>query len=474
MFERFNKFSIGKKLQSINLLIVGLITMLTIIILCFYIYGTLRDEILDDSKTVSSLLAENVTSALLFGDHKSAQEALAGLRTVDNVTHAELYDKSGNLFAGYTKGTSKFDVSPNFDPRLYQRDIHFGSREFNSAYPVISIAPDREQIGTITMQMDLNNAYVHLGYQIVVLLLIGLLTATLISVVLSKLQKSITLPLVSLAEAMRKISKDGNFSARTSISSQDEIGELASVFNQMIDELSHREQSLQHELKERRRIEAKLSQIAHFDTITNLPNRHSFNSQIDRALLNYKYDLEKFALIYIDLDNFKYVNDTFGHHVGDLLLARIGKRLLKTLRKEDFVARLGGDEFVIIISAFEATSQIREVAGKILETLQAPFSLEGHEAFVSASIGIALCPENGKNSETLQRQADSAMYRAKNLGKNNFQFFIDELSRTQKNRISIEAQLHRALERNEIVVYYQPILEIAGQKIVGLDRKSVV
>ncbi len=312
--------------------------------------------------------------------------------------------------------------------------------------------------------------------------MIGLIGAVLVSVALSRLQNIITQPLKSLTETMSKVSQTGTFSAQAIVSGQrgdisargiasgqDEIGELARVFNHMAGELSQRDDSLQQELKERRRIEAKLSQIAHFDTITNLPNRHSFNSQIDRALINYKYDLEKFALLYIDLDNFKYVNDTFGHHVGDLLLASIGERMVKTLRKEDFVARLGGDEFVIIISAFADTSQISAVAEKILAALQTPFFLEGHEAFVGASIGIAICPQNGKDSETLQRQADSAMYRAKNLGKNNFQFYKDELSRTQKNRISIEAQLHRALERDEIVVYYQPIVEITGKNIIGFE-----
>ena len=332
------------------------------------------------------------------------------------------------------------------------------------------------------MQLDLSNAYVHLGYQIAGLLVIGLIGAALVSVALYRLQNIITLPLKSLTETMSKVSQTGTFSAQTIVSGQrgdisargiasgqDEIGELARVFNHMAGELSQRDDSLQQELKERRLIEANLSQIAHFDSITNLPNRHSFNSQIDRALINYKYDLEKFALLYIDLDNFKYVNDTFGHHVGDLLLASIGGRMVKTLRKGDFVARLGGDEFVIIISAFADTSQISAVAEKILAALQTPFFLEGHEAFVGASIGIAICPQNGKDSETLQRQADSAMYRAKNLGKNNFQFYKDELSRTQKNRISIEAQLHRALERNEIVVYYQPIVEITGKNIIGFE-----
>ncbi|OGS97076.1 MAG: hypothetical protein A3K04_06215 [Gallionellales bacterium RBG_16_56_9] len=469
MLKRFRKLPIGKKLQAINLLIIGLITLLAMISLCFYMYGTLRDDYRNDSKTISSLLAESVTSALLFGDKKAAQESLAGLRTVSYVTHAELYDKAGNLFAGYAKTAGTFSAPANFDPRGYQQDIRFGSMAFDSAFPVLSIAPNREQIGTITIHVDLTDAYVHLGYQTFALLLIGLLCAALVSAVLSKLQKSITLPLLSLTETMRKVSKDGDFSERAILSSQDEIGELASVFNQMVDELSHRENSLHQELKERRRIEARLSQIAHFDTVTLLPNRHSFNGRIDRALLNYKYDLEKFALMYIDLDNFKYVNDTFGHHVGDLLLGRIAERLRKSLRQEDFVARLGGDEFVIIMSNFTDILQISEVAGKILATLQAPFSLEGHEVFISASIGITICPDNSEESETLQRQADNAMYQAKHLGKNNFQFYQAELSLVHENRINIEAQLRRSLERNEIVVYYQPIVEITGERIIGFE-----
>ncbi|MDO8413072.1 MAG: EAL domain-containing protein, partial [Gallionellaceae bacterium] len=459
---------IGKKLQVINLLIVGLITVLTLISLCFYMYSTLRDDYLNNSKTLSSVLAESVTSALLFGDQKAAQESLAGLRTVDYVAHAELYDKSGNLFTHYAR-TETFKAPATFSLQNYQQDIHFGSLIYDNVFPVFSIAADREQIGTITLQLDLSKAYTHFGYQVGALLLIGLLGAALVSATLYKLQKSITVPLLSLAETMRKVGQDGNLSPPTAASGQDEIGELANVFNHMVDELSQREQSLQQELKERRRIEAKLSQIAHFDTTTNLPNRHSFNNQIDRALLNYKYELEKFSLMYIDLDNFKYVNDTFGHHVGDLLLSHIGERLRSSLRQKDFIARLGGDEFVIIVNDFTDQNQISAVAEKILVALQAPFSVENHEIFIGASIGIAICPNNGNNSEALQRQADSAMYQAKNMGKNNFQFYKDDLSRTQKNRINIESHLRHALERNEITVYYQPIVEISNEKIIGFE-----
>jgi diguanylate cyclase len=469
MLKHFHKFTIAKKLQVINLLIVGMITLLTIISLCVYMYNTLQDDYRDDSTTLSSLLAKSVNSALLFGDKIAAQETLAGLRTVDHVTHAELYDKAGNLFVGYTKGNSTFHTSAKLDLREYEQDIRFGRLSYDSAFPVFSIAADREQIGTITMHMDLTDAYVHFGYQIVALLVIGLLGMFLASAAQSKLQKSITLPLLSLTQSMRKVSKDGGLSAKANLSGQDEIGEMTNAFHHMVDELSHREQSLQQELKERRRIEAKLSQIAHFDTITNLPNRHSFNRQIEKALINYKYDLEKFALMYIDLDNFKYINDTFGHHIGDLLLASVGERMLKTLRKDDFVARLGGDEFMIILCGFKENSQVSAVAEKILAALQFPFTLEGREAFIGASIGIAICPENGNDNETLLRRADSAMYQAKNLGKNNFQFFLEEMSHTQQNRISIEAQMHRALEREEIIVFYQPIVEIDSQHIVGFE-----
>jgi len=272
-----------------------------------------------------------------------------------------------------------------------------------------------------------------------------------------------------LTDVMRRVSKEGDLTARADISSQDEIGEMAGVFNQMVEKLSRRENSLQVELNERRHIEEKLSEIAHFDPITNLPNRHSFDNQIARVLLNFKYDLEKFALMYIDLDNFKYVNDTFGHHLGDLLLSRIAERLRKSLRQGDFVARLGGDEFAVIMSDFSENSQIREVAEKILVALKTSFTLEGREVFIGASIGISICPTNGKDSESLKRQADSAMYLAKNLGKNNYQFYHDEMSRTQQNRINIESALRRSLERNEIVVYYQPIVELTGEKIVGFE-----
>lgn len=468
MLTRFRKLNIGKKLQAINFLIVGLITLLTAVNLSYFMSSSLLDDYQKKARTLSGMLAESLDSALMFDDVKAAQEVLGSLRSVPDVGYAAIYDKSGRLFASYARANEPISPPATFDPS--QQGLTALSGHLSKTYllPILGVAPERAQIGTITMHMDLSEAYSEIFKQIGIILLIGLFILAVASTLLTELQKSITQPLLALTDVMRKV-KDGDFSERADPSSQDETGELASVFNHMVDELSNREHSLHQELKERRRIEERLSEIAHFDPITHLPNRLSFENQIERVLLNHKYEDSKFALMYIDLDNFKYVNDTFGHHVGDLLLARTGERLRKSLRRADFIARLGGDEFVVIMSDFTDDSIINDVAGKILTALKTPFSLEGREVFVGASIGITICPTNGKDSETLKRQADSAMYLAKNLGKNTFQFYQEELSLTQRNRISIEASLRRSLENDEIVVYYQPILEIAAGKIVGFE-----
>ncbi|MFZ2542089.1 MAG: EAL domain-containing protein [Gallionella sp.] len=469
MLEHFKKLTIGKKLQAINLLIVGLVTLLITTNLGFYMFGSLLDSYETKVSTLSGVLAENLDSALLFNDAKAAQDVLKSLHSVPDVSHATIYDISGHMFASYASANNPIKFPVDFDPSKFAQKPRLGQPFLGYAIPILGVGQKPDQIGTLTMHLDLSNAYIAFYKQIGLVLLGGLFVLIAVSTLLSKLQEVITQPLLNLTNVMSRVGKEGDLTARADPSSQDEIGEMASTFNQMVEKLSQREASLHIELNERRHIEEKLSEIAHFDPITNLPNRHSFENQIARVLLNYKYNLEKFALMYIDLDNFKYVNDTFGHHVGDLLLGRIGERMRKVLRQVDFVARLGGDEFVIIMRDFTDNSQINEVAEKILAALQTPFSLDGREVFISASIGISICPTNGKDGETLKRQADSAMYLANNSGKNNFKFYRDEMSHTQKNRIHIESSLRRALENNEIVVYYQPIVEIANEKIVGFE-----
>lgn len=459
----------SKKLQVVNLAIISLVTLLTTLFLSLFLYSSLQGNYEKYSRTLAALLAESVNSALVFNDPKGATEILSKLRKVEDIVHAEIYDKDGQLFASYIMTGNVFIAPSTFDPKLALHGFKLGSLNLNIVQPVLSIASEKDQIGTIWLQMSLRAAYTQLVFQIGILLLLGLLSLALIAFALNKLQVSITLPLVTLASAMKKMSKLGDFTLQTSITSQDEIGELSGVFNRMAHEISKRESSLNAELIERRRIEEKLSKMANFDAVTGLPNRHSFNNQIERALLNYKYENECFALFYIDLDNFKFVNDTFGHQAGDCLLSTVAERLRFSLRAEDFVARLGGDEFVVLVGNHSDISHIDTIAQKIITNLRIPFVIEEREIFIGASIGITICPDNGETSEVLQSQADSAMYQAKNMGKNNFQYYQAELRNAQENRLKVEADLRRALERNEIVPYYQPIMDIATGRIAGFE-----
>ncbi len=469
MTNLFNNLSISKKLQVVNLIIISLVTLLTTISLSLFLYGSLQDNYEKYSYTLAGLLAESANSAVVFNDQKVAAEILANLNKVTDVVHAEIYDRSGKPFAGYTRSGAAFKEALNVDPVKLPLGFQFGSLSMNIVQPMLSIASNQEKIGTIWLQMNLRPAYAQLSFQVAILLLLGALGFVLVAYLLNRMHGSITQPLISLANEMRKISRDEKYAAYVSGKNRDEIGELSGVFKIMVQEITKRESSLNDELKERRSIEAKLSKMANFDAVTNLPNRHSFNNQIDRALLNFKYEHERFALFFIDLDNFKFVNDTYGHQAGDLLLSTVAERLLGTLRSVDFVARLGGDEFVVLISNHTDISQINTVAEKIISILSKPFEVEMHELFIGASIGITICPDNGETSEILQSQADSAMYQAKNLGKNNFQYYQAELLHAQEHRLKVEAQLRRALERNEIVPFYQPIMDISSKKIAGFE-----
>ncbi|MGB1238127.1 MAG: EAL domain-containing protein [Pseudomonadales bacterium] len=223
------------------------------------------------------------------------------------------------------------------------------------------------------------------------------------------------------------------------------------------------------DITKRKQNEALIAHQAHYDKLTGLPNRILFAERLNRALKSSSANHSKAALLFIDLDRFKYVNDTYGHHTGDLLLEQVAQRLLKQVRKSDTVARLGGDEFTVIISNCDALAVIEKIATKILTTLAKPYSLEAVEAHISCSIGIALYPDNAIDSDTLIVNADSAMYRAKHLGRNNYQYFDEALNTHHSKRRDMEKSLHQALSRDQFYLVYQPIFTTDGGAIKALE-----
>ena len=223
------------------------------------------------------------------------------------------------------------------------------------------------------------------------------------------------------------------------------------------------------DITERKRAEARLMQLANFDTLTHLPNRALFHDRLAHALAKAHRSKKLVALLFLDLDRFKTINDSLGHYAGDELLKSVAERLQKNAREEDTVARLGGDEFTVILEGINYNEDATIVARKILEVMGQPFYLDGHEVFVTTSMGIAIYPLDGDNSDDLLKNADTAMYRAKEQGRNGYRFYTADMNAKAVEQLIMESSMRHALERNEFEVYYQSQIDVHSRELTGFE-----
>ena len=223
------------------------------------------------------------------------------------------------------------------------------------------------------------------------------------------------------------------------------------------------------DITERKQSEERVRHMAHHDALTGLPNRTLFQDRVSQAIAQAHRSGSQVATLFVDLDRFKDINDSLGHETGDRLLRLAGGRLQACLREGDTVARLGGDEFVISLPAITDSNDAMLVAGKILEALREPFLVDGHELHVSGSIGISLYPADGENTEALMRAADTAMYHAKERGRDNYQFFMPALNEAAQRRLLIASRLHQALPQAEFVLHYQPLVHLDTGRLFSTE-----
>lgn len=223
------------------------------------------------------------------------------------------------------------------------------------------------------------------------------------------------------------------------------------------------------DVSERKQTAEKLVQLAQYDSLTTLPNRVLLQDRLLQATTVAARKNQQMAVLFLDLDRFKDVNDSLGHEAGDIMLQQISQRLSQQLRESDTVARIGGDEFVILLQDIVKAEQVATVATKILAAVAKPITIERVEFLPTCSIGISLYPKDGTDSQTLLRNADTAMYRAKEGGKNTFEFYSQGMNETILNRLNIESGLRRAIERNEFVLHYQPQIDVNTGQIVGVE-----
>jgi diguanylate cyclase (GGDEF)-like protein len=264
-------------------------------------------------------------------------------------------------------------------------------------------------VGTLSLETSLDSFYRRVFIYFAVILLtttIGLILAFLLAV---RLKQSITKPLSHLLDIVHRVTQEQDFSVRPEAEQADEIGELSRAFGGMMSNLQERDDRLQ--------------ELAFYDGVTGLTNRHFFKERIEQAVANALRYKTRCCLIFIDLDDFKIVNDTFGHQIGDELLREVGCRLSGILRNNDLVCRIGGDEFAVILENVRDMQTPIRLAEKIIAALSEPATLQGHRVLVGASIGISACPDYASDTASLLQTADSAMYVAKGRTKNTYHLY---------------------------------------------------
>jgi diguanylate cyclase (GGDEF)-like protein/PAS domain S-box-containing protein len=245
------------------------------------------------------------------------------------------------------------------------------------------------------------------------------------------------------------------------------LGALERAVAERTAELKAANEKLEEEVVERKVAEQRAQHLADHDALTGLPNRRLLEDRLSQALAQSYRNRKQTAVMFVDLDRFKTINDSLGHSVGDVMLKEVAKRLVKQLRVVDTICRTGGDEFVVVLPEIKRSADAANVAQKLIENLSQPVRIEERELTVTPSVGISVFPDDGRDAETLIRNADAAMYHAKEMGRANYQFFTEEMTLTASRRLSLENDLRRALSRGELRVHYQPIVDAKSGKTSG-------
>lgn len=455
------KSQIKTKLASFQMLGTSAALLLVLTVMLSYEYYSVRKDLWQKVEVEASIIEENSVAALAFDDAKTAKDVLASLHSAPSITQAALLLPDGHMLAGYNRSVG---TQPHFQAN--GDGMHFG---LNTLTLYQNIELNGKPIGKLFIEAGLDRFYETLKLYTLAIVIAVITALGLTLMLLGRLNRTISQPLTNLAQLTRHVSLWQDYSLRAEIESNDEIGELARGFNEMLEQIQLRDTELGAELNQRKQAEHKLNQLAYYDNVTHLPNRHYFKERLEQVIANVKRFDEICGLMFIDLDDFKIVNDTLGHHIGDEMLKEVANRLNHTLRTGDIVCRIGGDEFAVILENIHGPEQAEMVAAKIIHALNAPILLEGKEVFISASIGICMCPDHAADISDLLRNADTAMYRAKEHGKNCYRFYQPEMEGKALKRFTLENSLRRAIESDELVLHYQPQININTNRIIGFE-----
>lgn len=528
----FKRLSIA---ANINIFIIGLGLVVAMGLGSYQVYRGYQSEKAYVVETIERLIDQDpvIGLALYFGDKALLEAASESLWAIKSLEYLAFYRSGQGLVLEQTRTASGF-VPGDFSGLRDSLDAmavgsHGSSDNLELTFPVFAsvdttrVAPtsrnyqkaleafransSRQLIGHSHIGISLNalrqtmapmvrEVAMYYGAAILALIIVSLL-----------LTRRMTAPLSQLAKVSDDVSA-GRLETAFHVKGVGEVRKLATTLNLMIDELNEhrsrmdvdnkllslkveerneqlwkRNEALNNAISQVKKAENRLRQLAYYDNLTALPNRQLFLEQLETLLRLAERENKQLALFFIDLDNFKRINDSLGHSVGDQLLKAVAERLSKSLRTSDLVAkfteasgnpslgvsRLGGDEFTVLLNNVNGADSVAKVAQRIIDAMRETFVIHGHELVVTPSIGIAMYPDDASSVETFLKLADTAMYHAKNAGRNNFAFYSSSMETAGSSRLKMESDLRRALERREIVLHYQPQVNIVTGRIAGAE-----
>jgi diguanylate cyclase (GGDEF)-like protein len=465
------KPSIRKKLMRLLLLTSSCALLLSAFGFAVNDLLSLRHAMFDRLRTQADIIGFNTVAALTFSDPEAALDTLSSLKNEADIVGAALFSHQGRLFAHYQRGTE------NVPPHVPEQDSGIINGNLFVVSPIVF---GGERIGSIMLISDLRSWKHRQLRELAIgagVFSLSLFVAMLLS---SRLQRLVSEPILKLAGTARRVSESQDYSLRAEKLSSDEIGALVDDFNGMLRQIQLRDIELQkarNELEEKVHVRTQelteltrqLEHQAYHDTLTGLSNRVTFDDHLRLATAQAKRDGRRIAVMFLDLDRFKVINDTLGHAVGDKLLVQVAQRLKACLRNSDTLARLGGDEFAVLLPQTREGTGAADVAMKITAAIAEPLQVDGYSLHVTTSIGISLFPEDGNRAETIVKNADTAMYRSKDRGGNQYTFFSADMNARAERRLELESKLHRALREGALSIHYQPRCDTVSLEIVGFE-----
>jgi diguanylate cyclase (GGDEF)-like protein len=450
MKKLFTLDTISKKLLFILMSVAFISSSIVTVAFGTYELSSAKGEQIESLNSLSNMMSPNIATALIFEDLEAIQELIKPILTRTDVISAIVTNRTGDIVAK----TNSHMLSDNVEHAVEVKK---------------QLTIDGNNVGELVIYA--NNSYINNRIDFYVKFIISLtLLSFAVSLIISLLlRRRFLSPILYLAQTANDITKSNDYSLRAEQLSNDEVGELTVCFNDMLYTIEQREHALENQVKTRTQelenANSELHRYAYQDGLTDLPNRRFFYEEIQTLISN---DNTSFALIFLDLDGFKDVNDSLGHDYGDLLLHHVANRLKACIKDEDIIARLGGDEFTLILKNANQTIAVK-VADKIKQALLKPIQLKEETVCVTASIGITLYPEHGSTVEKLVKRADQAMYLSKKKGRNRYEFFsysIEEKA-TEKRKLIEEIKL--GLKESQFELYYQPIFSVDGKSITKAE-----